>query len=390
MDFRPTEDQAMLRDAVQRMVRTDIEPVIDAHPKDKPLPKDAMLQIYAALAQMGLTAPRLPASAGGGEMKMLDYGMAFELLPQVVAISLISHECTIARIHAEGASDAVAHILKDAIAGRILCCTGSSEPNTGSDPRGISTRLTRDGDGWRVSGSKMWITNGTISDVMVATCVSDKDAQGRSTMRRVLFERDKSPYDAREIPVLGLKQGHLSEVHIDNSWVPDSHVLGAVGDAARILQRTWVGNRPLIGLAAVHMAQKALDAAIEYAGTRRQFGEPIGQKQLVQCKIADIATAITTSRLLCYRALAMTDDGEDAAGTAAMAKRYATMSCIQAVSMAMEVHGGMGVAEETGLEQLYRDVRMLPIPDGTNEILTLILGRELTGFNAIRSSTKMA
>jgi alkylation response protein AidB-like acyl-CoA dehydrogenase len=97
---------------------------------------------------------------------------------------------------------------------------------------------------------------------------------------------------------------------------------------------------------------------------------------------------VTTSRLLCYRALALIDDGAPADGASAMAKRYATTACAEAVSLAMQVHGAMGVAEETGLERLYRDVRMLPIPDGTNEILTLILGRELTGLNALRPEAR--
>ncbi|MFG1193162.1 MULTISPECIES: acyl-CoA dehydrogenase family protein [Xanthobacter] len=388
MDFKLNEDQEMLRDAVRRMVRSQIEPRLKANHPDRPLPKAVMLEIYAALADMGLTAPRLPASAGGGEMRMLDYGIAFEQLPPVIAISLISHECTIARIHTEGGTAHTRDLLPDLIAGRKICCTGSTEPNTGSDPRGIATRLTELGDECSVSGTKMWITNGTVSDVMIATCVAGRAENGAAVMQRVLIERDKSPYQAREIAVLGLRQGHLSEIVLDDCRVPRQNVLGSGGDAARILQATWVGNRPLIGLCAVHMAQRALDMAVEYAGVRRQFGEAIGQKQLVQGRLADIATAVTTSRLLCYHALSLIDDGARADGTAAMAKRYATTACADAISLAMQVHGAMGVAEETGLEQLYRDVRMLPIPDGTNEILTLILGRELTGLNALRPETR--
>lgn len=390
MDFRLSEEQGMLRDAVARMVRTEIEPHLKANDPDRPLPKAAMLKIYAALANIGITAPRLPASAGGGEMHMLDYGLAFEQLPPVIAISLISHECTIARIHAEGGSDHVRAILPDLIAGRKICCTGSSEPNAGSDPRGIKTRLTDLGDEYSVSGTKMWITNGTISDVMIATCTDRRSEKGPAAMRRVLIERDKSPYQAREIPVLGFKQGHLSEVVLDDCRIQKKNVLGTGGDAARILQKTWVGNRPLLGLSAVHMAQRALDLAVEYAGMRKQFGEAIGRKQLVQGRLVDIATAVTTSRLLCYHALSLIDEGARADGASAMAKRYATTACAEAISLAMQVHGAMGIAEETGLEQLYRDVRMLPIPDGTNEILTLIVGRALTGLSALRPEAKHA
>lgn len=388
MDFKLSEEQELLQDSVSRMVRTEIEPRLKRHDATKPLPKQTMLEIYGILAEMGLTAPRLPQSVGGGEMKMLDYGLAFEQLPPVIAISLISHECTIARIHAEGGAEHVSALLPDLIAGRKICCTGSTEPNTGSDPRGVQTRLTDLGDECSVSGTKMWITNGTISDVMIATCSTGRSELGATVMQRVLIERDKSPYQALEIPVLGFKQGHLSEIALNDCRVPKRNVLGQGGDAARILQSTWVGNRPLLGLCAVNMAQKALDVSIAYAQVRKQFDEPIGRKQLVQGRLADIATAITTSRLLCYHALSTIDHGGRADGTSAMAKRYATTACAEAISLAMQVHGAMGVAEETGLEQLYRDVRMLPIPDGTNEILTLIMGRELTGMNAIRPDTR--
>lgn len=390
MNFMLTEEQQLLRDSVSRMVKAQIEPRLKRHDPTRPLPKQTMLEIYAVLAEMGLTAPRLPASVGGGEMRMLDYGIAFEQLPPVIAISLISHECTIARIHAEGGAEHVEALLPDLIAGRKICCTGSTEPNTGSDPRGIATRLTDFGDECVVSGTKMWITNGTISDVMIATCSTGRGDYGSAVMQRVLIERDKSPYEAREIPVLGFKQGHLSEISMNDCRIPKRNVLGRGGDAARILQSTWVGNRPLLGLSAVNMAQRALDVSVEYARVRRQFDEPIGRKQLIQSRLADIATAITTSRLLCYHALATIDAGGRADGSSAMAKRYATTACAEAISLAMQVHGAMGVAEETGLEQLYRDVRMLPIPDGTNEILTLILGRELTGLNALRPETREA
>jgi alkylation response protein AidB-like acyl-CoA dehydrogenase len=388
VDFKLSEQQRSLQDAVSRMVRSRIEPRMKACDPDKPLPKAVMLEIFATLAEIGLTAPRIPASAGGGEMQMLDYGIAFEQLPPVIAMSLMSHECTIARIHAEGGALHSGGLLQDLISGRKICCTGSTEPGGGSDPRGIETRLADHGETWSISGTKMFITNGTISDVMIATCAVERTAHGSAVMQRVLIDRDKSPYEAREIPVLGLRQGHLSEIVFNDCRVPKDNVLGKGGDATRILQATWVANRPLLGLCATHMAQRALDAALEYAGVRRQFGGPIAQKQLVQGRLADIATAVTTSRLICYHALSLIDDGLRADGTSAMAKRYATTACAEAISLAMQVHGAMGIAQETGLERLYRDVRMLPIPDGTNEILTLILGRELTGISALRADAE--
>jgi alkylation response protein AidB-like acyl-CoA dehydrogenase len=383
MEFERTEDQGLLVDSARRMVETEIKPILDRNPQDRPLPKAEMLKIFAVFSREGLTAPRLPVEAGGSGMKMLDYGMVYEQLPPVVAISLLSHEVTITRIHAESTEEQRERFLPDAIAGRKICCTGSTEPDTGSDPRGIKTRLTeRDGKLF-VNGRKMWITNGSISDIAVVTCVAT-DPSGKAQMRRIAIEREASPYQAREIPCLGLRQGHLAELLFDDVGVPDNNALGAAGDAARVLTITWNVNRPLMGLSAVYLAQRALDAAIAYAGMRKQFGRLIGATQLVQERLADIATAVETSRLLCYKALDDVDRGVRSNGPSAMAKRYATNACLQAISLAMGVHGAMGVSDEMGLEQLFRDARMLIVPDGTNEILALMIGRELTGIDAFR------
>ena len=374
----------MMREAARSMVATEIEPVLAAHDPDTPLPKAAMLNIYAALANLGITAPRLPEKDGGGGLKMLDYGLMFEQLPPMVAISLLAHECTIARIWAETTAENRERFLPDLIAGRKLCCTGTTEPDVGSDPRSVKTKVEKDGAELVITGRKMWITNVTICDVINVSCAEGTDARGLSKLRRVVVERDKSPFETREIPTLGLRQGHLGEAVLDGVRVPADNALGNLGDAARMLTLTWNGNRPLVGLAATNLAQRALDKAREYAGIRSQFGKLLGAHQLIQKNLADIEMAVTTSRLICYYALDGMDRGERANGPSAMAKRYATNACEQAVSMAMHIHGAMGISDELGLEQIYRDVRMLPIPDATNEILTLIQGRELTGLEAFR------
>ncbi len=384
MEFSLTSEQSMMRDSARRMVERDIQPVLDAHPPDRPLPKAALLKIYAALASQGLTAPRLPESAGGPGMSMLGYGLMFEQLPPVVAISVLAQECTIARIFAESTPAQKERFLPELIAGKKLCCTGTTEPDIGSDPRGVKTRVVVEGDDLVINGSKMWITNASVCDLINVTC-AEKQPDGRSQMRRIVVERDRSPFAAREIETLGLRQGHLGEVVFDDCRVPKANALGAAGDAARLLTLTWNGNRPLLGLAAAGMAQKAFEAAVAYAGMRTQFGKAIGGFQLIQKNLADIETAIVTSRLTCYYALDAIDRGERTNGLSAMAKRYAMAACQEAISLAMHIHGAMGIGREVGLERLYRDVRMLPIPDGTNEILALIQGREITGKDAFRS-----
>ena len=384
MEFKLSPDQEAIQESARRMVARDIEPVTRAHSADKPLPKAALLQIYKAFASMGITAPRIPESEGGGGLSMLNYGLVFEQLPPALAISLLAHECTAARIYAESSPQQRERLLPDLFAGTRICCTGTTEPDVGSDPRSVTTRVERDGDWLAITGRKMWITNVSICDIINVSCAEGRDERGLARMRRVIVERDASPFETREIPTLGLKQGHLGEAVFEGTRVPADNALGSSGDVARVLTLTWNGNRPLVGLAAVHLAQKAFDAAREYAKVRVQFGKAIGKHQLVQKNLADIETSIVSARLLCYYALDCIDRGMRTNGISAMAKRYATTACEQAVSLALHVHGAIGISTELGLEQLYRDIRMLPIPDGTNDILTLIQGREITDLEAFR------
>ncbi len=381
MDFRLSDEQRLMVESTRRMVERDIAPVLAAHDPEAPLPKAVLLGIFEVLARQGLTAPRIAEADGGTGMRMLDYGLMFEQLPPVVAFALLAHECTIARIVAESTPEQRERFVPDLIAGRRIACTATTEPDAGSDPRAVTTRVVAEDGMLLVTGRKSWISNATVADIVNVTCVEGPAGRGGG-LRRVLVERERNGFEAREIATLGLGQGHLGEIVFRDCRVPAINGLGKAGDAARLLTMTWNGNRPLVGLIAVHLAQKALDAAVEYAGLRRQFGKPIAGHQLIQERLADIETAVVSSRLLCYHALDAIDRGERANGLSAMAKRYATTACERAVSLAMHVHGAMGIGRETGLERLYRDVRMLPIPDATNEILTLIQGRELTGLAA--------
>lgn len=384
MEFALTEEQSLIQESARRMVERDIQPILDANDPDTSLPKADLLKIYAILNEQGLMAPRLSEDDGGSGMPMVTYGMFYEALPPWVAISLMGHECTIARIHAEATPEQRERFLPALFAGTGICGTATTEPGAGSDPRGVSTRMRIEGDEVIINGRKMWITNGSVADVLAVTCVDDVDDKGRTTLKRVIVEQEKQPFEIREIDTFGLKQGHLSEAVFEDYRVPRENLLESGGDAARMLTVTWNGNRPLVGLAGVHLAQKAFDLAREYAGVRTQFGKPIAGHQLIQKNLADIETAVVTSRLLCYSALEALDRGDRSNGISAMAKRYATTACEQAINLAMHIHGGMGIACETGLERLLRDCRMLPVPDATNEILTLIQGREITGTAAFR------
>lgn len=384
MEFAFTEEQQLIQDSAKRMVEKDILPVLADHPAGESLPREAMAKIYPVLAAQGITAPRVPAEQGGSGMKMLDYALVYEQLPAWLSISIMGHDVTFARIHAEATPEQRDRFLPAMLAGEKVGGTATSEPNAGSDPRGLSTKMTVEGDTAIVNGRKLWITNGSVADIIAVTCIDGVDEKGRNTLKRIVVEPSKCNVEIREIETTGLKQGHLAEAVFEDCEVPAANILSSGGDAARMLTITWNGNRPLVGLVAARLAERAFEAAVEYAGVRVQHGKPIAGHQLIQQSLADIQTAITTSRLLCYRALDLMDQGARNNADAAMAKRHATTVCLEAISKAMAIHGGMGLTAELGLEQLWRDARMLIVPDATDEILTLIQGREITGIAAFR------
>jgi len=384
LDFALSDEQQMMVDAARRLDEKFVQPLLASHDRFKALPKQAILEVLQKVADLGLTAARIPEEGGGAGLKLLDYGLMVEQLPPSIMLMVQPHEATSTRIYFGGSPEQRERFLPDLMAGRKLAATGSTEPDHGSDPRGIKTTATLDGPAHvRLRGRKQWISNAPVCDLIYVTCRM-QDAAGGFRMARVLVDRSESPFETRELEMHGLCQAPLGEVLFEDTRVPLRNVCPESDDTARLLTVTWLANRPAVGLMAVGLAQRALDMAREYAGVRKQFGKAIGAFQAIQNDLADIETLVVTARLTCYHALAAIDRGERANGLSAMAKRYAVDACDKAISIAMRVHGAMGLSRELGLEQLARDVRTLTIPDGTPGILALIQGRELTGLDPFR------
>jgi alkylation response protein AidB-like acyl-CoA dehydrogenase len=385
MDFRLSSEQRMLQESVKAMVDRDIMPILKRNDPYKPLPKEERRAIVKVGAAQGLTSCRIPEKFGGSGMSALDYGLVREMMPAAVSFGMGGQEGPALRICMGGSEEQIERFVPGLINGDILGASGTTEPGSGSDARGAKTRAVQDGDDWIINGHKMWVSGAFNCDIMLTAASIGKNERGHNRLLWFVIDQRESPFFTNKTPTLGLKQGALGEAIFEDCRVPSRNIIGAEGTASRVLQNTWMLQRPALGLTAVGMAQRALDAATSYAGIREMFGRKIGGFQLVQELLADAAAAVTTSRLLCYQAMmAIDNDESNKVHLSAMAKRYAIAACTRAVSLCMEVHGAMGVSVELGLEELYRDIRMLPIPDGTNQIMTLIEGREITGISAIR------
>ena len=176
MDFALDDDQRMMREMAERICRGELEPRLAAHPADLPMSRALLLDLFAAVRGAGLLAPRLPEAEGGAGLRMLDYGLMLEPVPAALAISLIAHEGCIARLYSECTPEQKARLLPPLIAGQSIGCTGSTEPDAGSDPRAVQARLHRKGDRLLLSGRKLWITNGSVADVMIVTCRDQRGA----------------------------------------------------------------------------------------------------------------------------------------------------------------------------------------------------------------------
>lgn len=238
----------------------------------------------------------------------------------------------------------------------------------------------RDGDHYIVTGEKTWISNGHYSDFCMVIVRTSQEGSGAISM--ILVDRAEHGYESRNIDKLGLNSTSTAQLFFDGARVPAANMMIAPGTGLKNTMVLFEKARPMVGLTSVGIAQAALDKAVAYSKERRQHGKPIGGHQLIQGMLAEAATELDAARLLVYRAFNLIDHGVRSEVQSAMAKWYATEMAVNVTSKAVQIHGGNGITKDFGVELLFRNARMMPIPDGTTEIQKLIIGRALTGINA--------
>ena len=273
-----------------------------------------------------------------------------------------------------GSSDLVSRYVTPVARGDAVAGFALTEPAAGTDAAAIELEAARDGDEFRLTGEKAWISNAPDADVYTVFARTTPNAGARGITAFVV------PGDAPGLsgePVELLGQHPIGRLRFDGVPVPAHHVLGELGQGLRVAFQTLDLFRPSVGAACVGMAQAALDAAIGYAAERRAFGRPIREFQAVSHRLAETVTRVDAARLLVYRAAGLLDAGERATKEAAMAKLYATETAQQAIDAAIQVHGAVALERGHLLERLYREVRATRIYEGTSEIQREIVAREL-------------
>ena len=376
-------DHEAFRDSFRRFMDKEIAPHHDAWEEQGYVDR----AVWDKAGENGFLCMTLPEAYGGSDADKLYSVVQMEELARA-GFSGIGYG-----LHSEIVAPYILHYGTEAqkqkylpklATGEMVGAIAMSEPAAGSDLQGVKTTAMLQADGtYLINGSKTFITNGWHADLVILVAKTDPAAGAKGTSL-FLIERGMPGFEkGKRLKKLGLKAQDTSELFFDNVKVPRENLLGEEGTALKKMLKGLDGARVNIAMGAVGAAQAALDLSIDHARTRTQFGRPIGSFQLVQKLIVDMTVRVEAARALGLRAAAALDSGRDVRTAASIAKLYATEAAHEVASMALQVHGGLGYATDYPIERIFRDTRGGTIPEGTTEVQTLIVGREILGMSAI-------
>jgi alkylation response protein AidB-like acyl-CoA dehydrogenase len=377
MDFRPTEEQDLLRRTVREFAESEIGPHVMEWDEAQQFSSD----LLPKLAELGLAGVQFPEEYGGAALSAVDYCICIEELARVcpaVALSVAAHNglCS-AHISMFGSEAQRQQYLPRLVRGEVWGAWGLTEAGAGSDAAGMRTTAVRDGSAWVINGAKTFITHGRIGGVMVVIVVTDR-TKGHRGISAFIVERGTPGMSAgKKENKLGMRASDTSEVIFEHCRVSSSQLLGDEGQGFINTLQVLDGGRIGIAALSVGLAQGAYEAARRYAKERRQFGQPIAEFQAIQWKLADNATRIEAARLLTYRAAYLRDQGARTTRESSTAKLFASEVAVKAADDCVQIHGGYGFVKDYPAEKYFRDVKLLTIGEGTSEIQRLVIARQL-------------
>ncbi len=378
--FRLTEDQVLLRDAVRTLAREQIAPRAAAIDRDGAFPHD----VKDLLARQDILALPFPEAYGGVGADLLTVCLAIEELSRADATSgliLAVQELGALPILMAGTDEQKQRWLPDLAAGRRLIAFALTEAAAGSDPAATTTRATRDGDDYVLDGAKRFISHASVADLLVVFAVTNPDAEKPSRRLSAFVVETSTPgfAVARLEHKMGIRGSPTAELTFDGVRVPAANRLGAEGEGFVLAMRTFDRSRPGIAAQAVGIAQGATDEAVRYSRERMQFGRPIGELQMIQAMLADMAAQTEAARALLYRACAEIEHGprEEAARWAAMCKLVAGDTAMRVTTDAVQVLGGYGYIGDFPVERMMRDAKITQLYEGTQQIQRLVIARAL-------------
>ncbi|HEX2314637.1 MAG TPA: acyl-CoA dehydrogenase family protein [Thermomonospora sp.] len=381
MNLELSQEQDALRRTAAEFVDREIVPHAAAWDRAECVDR----AIIGRLGELGFLGMTLPEEYGGSGGDHLSYCLVLEELGRgdsaVRGIVSVSLGLVAKSIGTYGDEEQKRAWLPRLTSGEALGCFALTEPGIGSDAANLTTKAVRDGDDWVLSGTKMFITNGTWADV--ALVFARSGGQGHRGITAFLVPTDADGFTAREIHgKLGLRGQATAELVLEGVRVPDSARLGPEGKGFSVAMAALAKGRMSVAAGCVGIAQGCLDAAVGYARDREQFGKPIAGHQLVQELLANIALDVDAARLLTWRVADLIDRGLPFATESSKAKLFASEAAVRAANDALQVFGGYGYIDEYPVGKYLRDARVMTLYEGTSQIHRLLIGRALTGVAA--------
>ena len=379
MDFRLTEEQKMLKDMVRRLATENFAPKAAEIDEKEYFPEEN----FRLLAENGLLGIQIPEEYGGAGAGMLSLILVIEEVARACAstsVILTTQALASEPIHIGGSEEQKKTFLYRLASGQCLGALGITEAGAGSDVTAIKTAAKKVDGGYLLNGSKLFITNGGVSEIIGVVCYTDK-SKGNKGMSILLVEKsDKGFTVGKKENRLGIHGSDTRELTFEDVFVPEGRRLGSEGSGFKTLMTTFNYSRPGIAAQALGIAAEALDAAIKYAKERVQFGKTLSSFQGIQWMLAEMALSVEAARNLVYRAAALIDEDPSSSEIpkfASMAKWLASDTAMKVTTDAVQIFGGYGYIREYPVERMMRDPKITQIYEGTNQVQRIIVANHL-------------
>ncbi|MDR2051436.1 MAG: acyl-CoA dehydrogenase [Deltaproteobacteria bacterium] len=375
--YNLTEDQLLIKNMVREFAESEVRPIAGAIDKEHRFPEESIPR----MAELGLFGLTIPEGYGGSGGDVLSYILAVEELSRVsathgVILSVHMSVCTQAILQ-YGTEAQKKKYLPDLAGGRKLGAFAITESGAGSDASGQTTSAVRKGDSYILNGTKIFISNGGYAGVFLVMAVTDR-SKGLKGLTVFIVEKEFPGFMVGQLEEkMGICGSSTTEIILKDCVVPAENVLGEEGGGFKVAMGALDGGRISIGAQGVGLAQGALEAAVDYARQRVQFGRPIAENQGIQWMLADMALEVEASRLLVYNAARLKDQHKNYSRQSAMAKLHAAQTAMSVTTRAVQIHGGIGYTRSYPVERYMRDAKIIEIYEGTNEIQRMVIARHL-------------
>jgi butyryl-CoA dehydrogenase len=383
MDFDLTDEQRLIKDTAREF--TDKEIVVQSRENARNHHFD--LEIVKKLADQGYLGAIVPPEYGGAGLDYLSYGLVVEEIGRgcssVRTVVSVQTSLVCSGILRWGTEAQKQKYLPKLCSGEWLGCFGLTEPDTGSDAANQRTRATKTETGWVINGAKMWISMANYAKVALIFAQTDPSL-GYKGLACFLVDTDQPGYKAQPIEhKMGLHASDTGSIALEDVEVAEEDMLGTIGDGFKVAMSSLDSGRYSVAAGCVGVCQGCVEESVKYAKEREQFGRPIASFQLVQAMIADMVLKTDASRLLVWRAGFLKDKGRPNTTETSIAKLHATEAAVECANTAIQIHGGAGYVDDHPVERYFRDVRVTTLYEGTSQIQKLIIGRAMTGINAV-------